>query len=601
MSAAHSAAGYHSRRVLAAKLLTVTRAVLWPLAYSILARTVFLLLGVGLFALAGWAVIAIPAGAAPERSIGGVIAALIAMSLLKGLARYLEQFAGHYVAFHSLATLRNYFYDRLEPQAPAATEGQDAGDLLNRVTKDIDRIEVFFAHTLAPIATAFVVPLISVACMGMMTSWWLALALTLFLAAAGIVIPSLGVNRTDVAARALRAERGRLATHVTDTVQGVREVLAFGIEERRLDEMTRIERRIGTSLATAASWVAIRRGLNQAVLGLCLVTIGALGIDLHARGELTLPHIGLALGIALGSFGPIIAVEDFMADLDQAFASAARVFAVTERDPLITDPVQPIDSDGRGDIDIDSVSFTYPVIALDSDGPINATRPEVLHDVSLNIRAGSVTAIVGASGSGKSTLASLLTRMWDPDSGSVSIGGVDVRDLSVEHLRSLVASAPQRPYVFNDSVKANLLLAKPSATDSELESALARVGLDEWVAREPEGMDTNVADMGERLSGGQRQRLALARALLRGAPITVLDEATSQVDADTERVVLNGIREATRGRTLIVVVHRISSVSDADQIIVMDCGRVVESGRYEDLLAQGGALTALVAREERVN
>lgn len=601
MSAAHSAAGCHSRRVLAAKLLTVTRAVLWPLAYSILARTVFLLLGVGLFALAGWAVIAIPAGAAPEWSIGGVIAALIAMSLLKGLARYLEQFAGHYVAFHSLATLRNYFYDRLEPQAPAATEGQDAGDLLNRVTKDIDRIEVFFAHTLAPAATALVVPLISVACTGMMTSWWLALALTLFLAAAGIVIPSLGANRTDVAARALRAERGRLATHVTDTVQGVREVLAFGIEERRLDEMTRIERRIGTSLSTAASWVAMRRGLNQAALGLCLVTIGALGIDLHARGELTLPHIGLALGIALGSFGPIIAVEDFMADLDQAFASAARVFAVTERDPLITDPVQPIDSDGRGDIDIDSVSFTYPVIALDSDGPINATRPEVLHDVSLSIRAGSVTAIVGASGSGKSTLTYLLTRMWDPDSGSVSIGGVDVRDLSVEHLRSLVASAPQRPYVFNDSVKANLLLAKPSATDSELESALARVGLDEWVAREPEGMDTNVADMGERLSGGQRQRLALARALLRGAPITVLDEATSQVDADTERVVLNGIREATRGRTLIVVAHRISTVSDADQIIVMDCGRVVESGRYEDLLAQGGALAALVAREERVN
>lgn len=584
-----------NRPALARRLLRVTRRVLAPLGLSILARTLFLLLGIGIFGLAGWAVVAIPTGTAPLKGLAPIAGAMIALSLLKGLARYLEQFAGHFVAFHSLAILRNHFYDRLEPQAPAFTEGRDSGDLLNRVTKDIDRIEVFFAHTLAPATTAILVPAIALAWMGVATSWWLALVLLPFLILAGLVVPSLGVGRTDAAARELRAERGRLAAHVADSVQGVREVLAFGIEDPRLREMERIEERIGEQTGIIGRRIAARRGLNQTVLALSMIVLAMTGIGLHSQGRLELDSLGLALGIALGSFASVIAVEDFMADLDQAFASAERVFSITERTPLVVDAPDHREAGADTGIEVDSVSFTYPFLDEGNEG---ARRPEVLHAVSLSITPGSFTAIVGASGSGKSTIAGLLTRTWDPDSGAVRIGGVDARRIGLASLRSVIASATQRPYLFNDTVRANLLLAEPEASEEELHEALRMAGLSDWIAQEPEGIDTVVGNMGERLSGGQRQRLALARTLLRHAPITLLDEATSQLDASTERLVLEGIREATRGRTLIVIAHRISTVVGADQIIVMDSGRVVESGTYEELIAEDGALAALVARQD---
>ena len=188
--------------------------------------------------------------------------------------------------------------------------------------------------------------------------------------------------------------------------------------------------------------------------------------------------------------------------------------------------------------------------------------------------------------------------MWDPDSGSISIGGVDLHQDSQDHIRSVVTLAPQRAHVFNDSIRANLLLARPDASDAELNDALEAVGLSEWIASESEGIDTKVGEMGERISGGQRQRLALARALLRETPIMILDEATSQVDRETEARVLEGIRRRTSDKTLIVVAHRLDTIRDADQIIVMDSGRIVEVGTWNQLYESGGALRALADREE---
>ena len=293
----------------------------------------------------------------------------------------------------------------------------------------------------------------------------------------------------------------------------------------------------------------------------------------------------------MGSFGPVLAVEEFAADLDQAFASAARVFAITDRSPVVADPADPKPLT-PGDIKFTDVTFSYPT---DEGAP--APAPTVLDGVSIHIPVGKRTAIVGASGSGKSTLASLLTRTWDPASGAVTIGGTNVAEVSLRDLRATVASAPQRPYLFNDTLRANLLLAAPDASEADLERALEAVDLTDWLATEKDGLDTAVGDMGERLSGGQRQRLALARALLRDAPIYVFDEATSQVDPATEARVREGIARVAKGRTIVEIAHRISAVRDADQIIVMDTGRVVETGTYAELHARGGALAALEARE----
>ena len=579
-----------TRRQLSLRLLSITRRVLAPLAASIAARIVFLMIGIGLFALGGWAVAGLAAGNSAW-SIPLVVACAVVLSLLKGGARYLEQFAGHFVAFHSLAMLRNYFYDQLEPQAPAGTDRLDSGDIMNRVTKDIDRVEVFFAHTLAPATTALIVPILSVVWVGTAVSWTVAAVLAPFLVAVGAIIPFLGSGSTARAARELRDARGAIAAHVTDSVQGVREVLTFGAQERREAEMREIEERIDSGLATQGRWIALRRGLNQAAVAVAIVTVAMVAGSGVLAGTLTLPQAGLALGIAMGSFGPVLAVEEFAADLDQAFASAARVFAITDRAPVVADPpvTKPLTP---GDIEIADVTFAYPA---KDEAP--ASGPTVLDGVSIRIPAGKRTAIVGASGSGKSTLASLLTRTWDPASGTVSIGGTNVADVALTDLRSTVAYAPQRPYLFNDTLRANLLLASPGASEADLNSALDAVDLTGWLATEKDGLDTVVGDMGERLSGGQRQRLALARALLRDAPIYVLDEATSQVDPATEARIREGIAQLATGRTIVEIAHRISSVRDADLIIVMDAGRVVETGTYAELHARGGALSALEARE----
>ena len=579
-----------TRRQLSLRLLSITRRVLPPLAASIAARIVFLMSGIALFALGGWAVAALASGDSAW-GIALVIACAVGLSLLKGLARYLEQFAGHFVAFHSLAMLRNYFYDQLEPQAPAGTDRLDSGDIMNRVTKDIDRVEVFFAHTLAPVTTAIIVPILSVVWMGAAVSWTLAAVLAPFLLVVGAVVPFLGSRSTARAARELREARGAIAAHVTDSVQGVREVLAFGAEDRREAEMSAIEERISAAMRTQGRWIALRRGFNQAAVALGVVTVAMVaGSDVLA-GSLTLPQAGMAVGVALGAFGPVLAVEEFAADLDQAFASAARVFAITDRAPVVSDPAEP-KALTAGDIEITDVTFSYPV-----EGDEALPAPTVLNGVSIHIPAGKRTAIVGASGSGKSTLASLLTRTWDPASGAVTINGTNVAEASLSDLRATVASAPQRPYLFNDTLRANLLLAAPKASEADLERALEAVDLTGWLATEEDGLDTAVGDMGERLSGGQRQRLALARALLRDAPIYVFDEATSQVDPATEARVREGIARVARGRTIVEIAHRISAVRDADQIVVMDAGRVVETGTYAELRERGGALAALEARE----
>lgn len=592
-----------TRMDLSRRLIRVARPVLFPLVFSLLARIVALVLGIALFAVGTWALGSYASDPASV-TLSWVVWALVIMSLLKALFRYLEQYAGHYVAFRSLALLRNYFFDSLEPQAPAMTEGADTGDLLSRVTKDVDRVEVFFAHTLVPLATAVIVPIGTVVWMGVAISPLNALVLVPFLLIAGVFVPRFGGKATDQAARVLRATRGKLSHHVTDSVQGVREVIAFGGQERRITEMAQeMEEPIFQAQRKTSFWIAARRGWNQALLPLAVVAQLLVACSAYPSGALSIAQVTMSLGVALASFAPVLAVEDLTADLDQAYASAARIFAVTDREPLVPDPQIAHSIDGRGDLQISDVNFAYPKVNIasglhDDMEEYEHLRPQVLHDVTVTIPAGSTTAIVGASGSGKSTLAALLARVWDPDSGSISIGGVDLREDTQDHIRSVVTLAPQRAHVFNDSIRANLLLARPDASDAELKDALEAVDLSEWIASESEGIDTKVGEMGERISGGQRQRLALARALLRETPIMILDEATSQVDRETEARVLAGIRRRTSDKTLIVVAHRLDTIRDADQIIVMDSGRIVEVGTWNQLYESGGALRALADREE---
>jgi ATP-binding cassette subfamily C protein CydC len=576
-----------TRWQITARLIRYGRSLMPVLAASTIFRVIQMLLGIALFAVGAWGVgeVVIAASEGRDAPITDVIVVMVVLAFVKGFIRYLEQFSGHYVAFRLLAMLRGTFYDELEPQAPAGVESRSTGDLLARVTKDVDRVEVFYAHTIAPGIAATIVPIVTLGFVGVAYDWRLALTLLPFLLGIGIVTPILGQKAAARSATTLRVERGAISQHLSDSVQGVREVLAFGHVDRRAAELHELGARAGKAYAGIGSHLAWRRGANDLLVALGMLAVLFVGQGLVDDGTLTWQDLAVVLAIALLSFGPVLGVEEFIGDLDQAFAAARRIWTITDAPPAVTDPAAPTSIEGlEPSVRFEDVVFSY------SDDP---HVPPAVDGVSLDVPAGGRVAIVGASGSGKSTMVSLLLRFWDPKAGRVLIGGQDVSTLGLDDLRSLIALVSQRTYLFNDTVEANLRLAKPMASRAELEEACRRASLHDTITAMPDGYATVVGEMGERLSGGQRQRLAIARALLKDAPIVVLDEATSNLDVNTESEIQAQLDEVARSRTVIAVAHRLRTVVDADVILVMDEGKLVESGRHEDLVTRGGIYSRL--------
>lgn len=583
------------RRADSLRLLALTRPVLPPLVASLVFRLLGFAAGIALLAVAVDGVTqALTDGAVP----GSLLWTLAGLSVLKGASRYLEQLTGHTVAFKALAILRVHFFRTLEPQAPAATDGRGTGDLLARVTRDVDRVEVFFAHTLVPAVAAVLTP---VAVVGWLVSVDVALAVT---AAAAFLVTGLAVPRwragdTSRLAVESRRARGALAQHVTDSTQGVREVLAFDAGERRLAELDALGERSGAVLDEVASAQAARRWAGAALAPATLLVLAWVGAGRVVDGALGWGELVVALAVVLGTFPAVLAVEEFVADLDQAFASARRLFEVTDAVPATSDPDSPVTLPAAGggrSVRLEDVRFAYPARGERTPGAPAVPEQLALDGVTLDVPAGATTALVGVSGAGKSTIVAMLLRYWDPRSGRVLVDGVDARDITLAELRANVAVVPQRPYLFAGTLRSNLLVARPDASQAQLDAACARARLDDVVQGLPQGYDTPLGEQGARLSGGQRQRVAIARAFLQDAPVIVLDEATSQLDATTQALLQDSLAELSRGRTVIQVAHRLETVRAAAQIVVVDDGRVLERGTHEELLAAGGAYAALLAR-----
>ena len=493
-----------------------------------------------------------------------------------GFAHYIEQFTGHYVAFRLLAMLRNDFYQRLEPLAPAGMGTLRTGDAISRVINDCERIEPFYAHTIAPAICAIIVP---VSLLGWLYAIHPAFAWTLlpFMLFMVLGLPTLIALIGGSGDADWRRFQGEVNAFLTDSFQGLRDTLAFGAGQRRRDEARRLGEKLGEGQEKLTRADAFQKGVTEFVIAAAAVAMLWVGQGLVQGGEVDiLRDLPVVFAITVTSFEAVIGLNNVINDYRVSIVCADRLFELMDQEPVVKDQPRGPSGKLKPALAFDNVSFGY-----------QAANP-ILKGVSFDLAPGEHVALVGTSGAGKSTIVNLLLRFWDASGGTIRIGGRPVQELPLEELRNLVAVVSQRNYVFNTTIGDNIRMGKPDATQAEVDLAAKRANLKAWIDSLPQGYDTPVGEMGSKISGGQRQRLAIARALLKDAPILVLDEATSNLDVETEREVNAAIRELQAGRTTLTIAHRLSTVQNADRILVLEQGRVAEQGRHAQLLAKGG-------------
>jgi ATP-binding cassette subfamily C protein CydCD len=514
----------------------------------------------------------------------GYAIALAIVAPLSGVLHWLESWMAHDMAFRLLAEMRIDAFRKLDALAPAYLVRRRTGDLMALATHDIELVEYFFAHTVAPAFVALLVPAVVVAVLAS-ANGWLALALLPFLLAVGLS-PFLMRKRVDRLGSQAREAAGELGAFAVDSVQGLGEIVAFQQEASRgtrLDELS--QRQISLRLPFFSE-LTRQHALLEVMTGLGGLAVVVTGAALAAQGALDAGLLPLMTILAMAAFLPVSEIAQIGRQLADTLGATRRVYALAnEPIPVRDGPGVPART-GPAALALENVDFAYP----------GQTR-RALSGVSFTIPAGKTVALVGTSGAGKTTTAQLLMRFWDPDSGRITLNGADLRDYKLDDLRRLVALVAQDTYLFNDTLRANILIARPDATEAELQAAIEHASLSELVAALPDGLESPVGERGTSLSGGQRQRVAIARAFLKDAPILVLDEATSHLDAVNEQAVRRALDLLQADRTTIVIAHRLSTVRDADLIVVLDGGRVAETGTHASLLARGGLYARLVSRQ----
>ena len=496
-----------------------------------------------------------------------IITVMIVIAVLRGILHYVEQYCNHFIAFKLLAIIRHKVFAALRKLCPAKLEGRDKGNLISIITTDIELLEVFYAHTISPIAIATLTSIIMVIFIG--RYHWLAgvLALAAYLIV-GVAIPMWNGKRGSQKGMEFRTNFGELNSFVLDSLRGLDETIQYGQGEKRKEQMSERSKNLAGMQESLSKMEGSQRSFTNMVILLASFGMLALTIWLYDKGAMGFEGILTCTIAMMGSFGPVVALSSLSNNLNQTLASGERVLSLLEETPNVEEI--------PGDVETSGVeSMEYEFKGAEAENVTFAYGEEVILDnYSLKLQPGKITGIHGASGSGKSTLLKLLMRFWDVQDGSVSVDGTDVRKIPTKHLRDMESYVTQETHLFHDSIANNIAIAKPRASREEIMEAAKKASIHDFIMTLPKGYDTEVGELGDTLSGGEKQRIGIARAFLHECPLILLDEPTSNLDSLNEGIILKSLKESAEKKTVVLVSHRVSTMNVADVVYEMENGRI---------------------------
>lgn len=484
---------------------------------------------------------------------------LAAAAVLRGILHYGEQACNHYIAFKLLALIRHKVFAALRRLCPAKLDGRDKGNLISIITSDIELLEVFYAHTISPIAIAVIVCVITEAVF-FRYHWMTGVFALAGYLAVGLIVPLRNSSRGADKGMEFRTEFGDLNSFILDSLRGLDETIQYGQGKLRSAQIDERSRRLDAKQKYMKELEGAQRGMTNVLILLFSFGMLFLSTWLVMKGQMEFEGGVLCTILMMGSFGPVTALSSLSNNLMQTLASGERVLSIMEEEPVV-DETEGEEAGAFGDISCGNLDFAYD-------------DEQILKDYSIEIPEGSRIGIHGKSGSGKSTLLKLIMRFYDPDQGSIRIHGRDLKKINTDELRNMESYVTQETCLFHDSIVNNIAVAKPGASRQEIEEAAKKASLHEFIMSLPNGYDTPVGELGDTLSGGERQRIGIARAFLHDAPLMLLDEPTSNLDSLNEGIVLKSLRESCRDKTMIIVSHRESTMAAAQKVYKMNNERV---------------------------
>jgi ATP-binding cassette, subfamily C, bacterial len=490
-------------------------------------------------------------------SFKGAIIVMAISALLRGFLRYGEQLSGHYIAFKILYILRDKIFTVLRKLAPAKLEGKEKGNLIALITSDIELLEVFYAHTIAPISIAIITnSIISIILFNIRPIFGV-LAVIFFLIV-GFVIPYVSSSFAKEAGVNYRNIFGESNNYVLDSLRGLKEVLLFKNGEERLNKINENSIKLNKSLDKIKGHEGTIRATTDITIMIAILTFVILGTSEYLSGNISFTTAIVSIVIIASSFGPVVALSNLSNTLLQTFACAERIFALLDEKPQVEEVRGKNDIQGK-DIEYKNVSFSYP-----------NRKESIFKNTSLNIRKGEKIALIGESGIGKSTFIKLIMRFWDVNSGDIKLDNIDIKDVNTESLRNSQTLVSQETYLFNESIRENIKVGNEDASESDIIEAAKKASIHDFILSLPKGYDTKVSELGGNLSSGERQRIGLARAFLKDSEVLILDEPTSNLDALNEGEILKAINENCKEKTIILISHRKSTTAICDKVYKLE-------------------------------